>query len=73
MRVRLAVTFWGEEYRRYFLDFCLASLLAPGNIPAITDKTAAWLLIATNDRDWSALPLFSLSRAADPWLRVGKA
>ena len=55
MRIYLAVTFWGEEYRRYFLDFCLASLLAPGNIPAITDKTAARLLIATNDRDWAAL------------------
>jgi hypothetical protein len=55
MRTYLAVTFWGEEYRRYFLDFCLASLLAPGNIPALTDKTAARLLIATNDRDWAAL------------------
>ena len=48
----LAVTFWGEEYRRYFLDFCLASLLAPGNLPDIDDKEAARLLIATNDRDF---------------------
>jgi len=55
MRVYLAVTFWGEEYRRYFLDFCLASLLAPGNIPAITDKSSSRLLVATNDSDWAAL------------------
>jgi hypothetical protein len=55
MRIYLAITFWGEEYRRYFLDYCLASLLAPGNLPAITDKAGARLLIATNDRDWAAL------------------
>ena len=30
MRLYLGLTFWGEEYRRYFVDFCLASLLAPG-------------------------------------------
>ena len=53
--VYLAVTFWGEEYRRYFIDFCLASLLAPGNIPAISDKASARLLIATTDDDWAAL------------------
>jgi hypothetical protein len=65
MGTYLAVTFWGEEYRRYFLDFCLASLLAPGNIPAIADKAAARLLIATNDRDWAALqsePTFVAAR-----------
>lgn len=65
MRLYLAVTFWGEEYRRYFLDFCLASLLAPGNIPAIIDKASAKLLIATNDLDWAALqaePTFIAAR-----------
>ncbi len=55
MRIYLAVTFWGEGYRRYFLDYCLASLLAPGNIAAITDKASARLLIATNDIDWAAM------------------
>jgi hypothetical protein len=55
MALCLAVTFWGEEYRRYFLDFCLASLLSPGNLPAISDKSSARLFIATNDKDWDAL------------------
>ncbi len=51
----IAVTFWGEEYRRYFIDYCLASLMAPGNIPAIRNKSDARLLIATTDADWQAL------------------
>ena len=55
MRIYLAITFWGQEYRRYFLDFSLASLLAPGNLPAIADKSAARFLIATPDSDWAEL------------------
>ena len=65
MRAYLAVTFWGEEYRRYFLDFCLSSLLGSGNLPAISDKSSARLLIATTDRDWVALqgePTFLAAR-----------
>lgn len=68
--VYLAVTFWGEEYRRYFLDFCLASLLAPGNIPAIGDKTSARLLIATTDDDWAALQSEPAFRAAQDLISV---
>ncbi len=70
MRIYLAVTFWGEEYRRYFLDFCLASLLAPGNIPAIVDKPAARLLIATTDRDWQALQVEPTFKAAKELISV---
>jgi hypothetical protein len=55
MRLFLAVTVLGKGVRRYFLDFCLASLLAPGNIPAIADKSSARMLIATNVEDWQEL------------------
>ena len=55
MQMHLAVTFWGQEYRGYFLDFCLASLLAPGNLPAVATNSAARLLIATTDQDWAEL------------------
>ena len=60
-RTFIATTFWGEQYRRYFLDYCLASLMAPGNIPAIENKSDARLLLATQDEDWRALqsePIF---------------
>ena len=60
--IYLLVTFWGDQYRRWFCDYALASLLAPGNIPALRrgiDK----FLIATSKADWEALksePTFKL-------------
>jgi hypothetical protein len=54
-RLYLALTFWGNEYRTYFLDYCLPSLLAPGNIPVIRDRISARLLIAVPEEDWRAL------------------
>ena len=65
LRTYIAVTFWGEEYRQYFLKFSLASLMSPNNIPAIQDKNGARLLIATRDDDWRALqsdPIFVAAR-----------
>lgn len=50
------VVFWGEEYRRYFIDLALASLLSPGNIPALQNPdNSNRFLIATTDEDWAAL------------------
>jgi hypothetical protein len=57
----IAVTFWGEEYRQYFLNYCLATLMAPNNVPAISNKNAARLLLATRRDDWETLqsePIF---------------
>ena len=68
-RIYVSVTFWGEEYRRYFLDFCLASLLAPGNIPALSNKDACRLVIATRDEDREALqsePTFRMAKTIIP-------
>ena len=67
--IYISVTFWGQEYRRYFLDFCLASLLAPQNIPALTHKGNSRLLIATPDEDWDAMqsePAFQAAKALIP-------
>jgi hypothetical protein len=49
------VTFWGESYRRFFLDFPLASLLAPNNIPGLPDLRGSKFLICTSPEDWQAL------------------
>jgi hypothetical protein len=46
---------WGERYRRYFTDYCLPSLLAPNNIPAIGNKADSRFAIATTAADWAAL------------------
>ena len=49
------VVCWGEEFRTYFLDFCLASLLAPRNIPMLENKTGSRFLICTTADDWAAM------------------
>lgn len=46
------VVCWGERFRNYFLDYCLPSLLAPGNIPALENKPRSKFLICTTDEDW---------------------
>lgn len=66
--LNLSVTFWGEEYRRYFVDYCLASLLSDGNLPAISDPASARFLIATTDADWAALQLEPLVIAASRYV-----
>jgi len=57
------VVFWGDEFRNYFLDYCLSSLLAPRNIPALENKTANRFLICTTADDWEKMqghPIFYL-------------
>jgi hypothetical protein len=64
------VVVWGERFRNYFLDYCLPSLLSPGNIPAISTAPRSKFLIATRPNDWAAIkaaPSFQLlERFADP-------
>src|SRR5271155_5483826 len=51
----LVLVVWGEQYRNYFLDFCLPSLLAPGNIPTLAAKRPTKYLIATTRSDWEEI------------------
>src|ERR1700685_2811905 len=69
-RTYLAVVFWGKEFRQYFVDYCLASLMAPSNIPAISNKSDARLLIATRDDDWQALQSEAMFIAAKQHIRI---
>lgn len=57
------LTFWGDEFRDYLCRLTFPSLLAPGNIPALEDKSRARFLIATTHYDWERLlqePIFQL-------------
>ncbi len=46
---------WGERYRNYFLEYCLPSLLSPGNIPALRTLNTSKFLIATRPEDWEGM------------------
>jgi hypothetical protein len=47
--------FWGKEYREYFLKYCLASLMSPGNIPALPADPGHRFLFCTTEADWAAV------------------
>jgi len=60
------VPFWGERYRNYFLDYCLASMLAPNNLGLLRAADGHRFLIATTRADWQAIehsPLMEKLRA----------
>jgi hypothetical protein len=49
------VQFWGRRYRDYFVDLCLPSLFAPGNLPLLRAADGHLFLIATPREDWDSL------------------
>jgi hypothetical protein len=52
---------WGRGYCDQFLQYCVASLLAPGNIPALCTRRRSRFLIGTLRADWDymrATPIF---------------
>lgn len=70
------VAVWGERYTNYFINFCLPSLLAPGNIPALRNRTRNRFLIATTAEDWARLSrtrvFEQLQGYVEPvWLEIG--
>lgn len=57
------VTFWGKKFGDHFCELILPSLLAPGNIPALNNKSQSRFVIVTTKYDWSRLEkrkIFSL-------------
>jgi hypothetical protein len=53
--VLFMVPFWGERYRRYFVERLLPSLLAPNNLPLLRADEGHRFLIATTPEDWAAI------------------
>jgi hypothetical protein len=49
------VVVWGREYRDYFLEYCLPSLLSPKNIPVLDGRRPAKFLFATTAEDWDIM------------------
>lgn len=69
------VVFWGEVHRNYCTDLLMASLLSPGNIPALNPERKSKFLIVTTKHDWVALQsneIFNqLKRYVEPvWLEM---
>jgi hypothetical protein len=62
------VSFWGAQYREMFLHLSLASLLAPGNIPSLTDRRNSRFLLCTTSEDWYAIQTSPTFQRARDWI-----
>lgn len=59
------VVVWGERYTDFLVNFCIPSLLAPNNIPALANRGRNKFLIATTEEDWARIqqrPIFERLR-----------
>ena len=56
------VVVWGERFCDYFLEYCLPSLLSPGNIPALRSRSPSKFLIATRPEDWERIRATAIFR-----------
>jgi hypothetical protein len=66
----LANAFWGSEFRRYFCDACLPTLLAPGNLAALDNDADNAIVIATTEADWNWVREHPTTRAAEQYFRI---
>lgn len=48
------VVVWGEQFVNYLLNYCIPSLLAPNNIPALEKRSNKFILCTTTD-DWKII------------------
>lgn len=66
------VVFWGQEHREYFLRLLVASLLSPGNLPSLENKSDSRFLVCTTIEDWKAITddqdFLVLSKVIEPLL-----
>ncbi len=53
--VYFLATYWGARFQDWLCRFAVASLLAPGNVPALRERARCKFLICTTEEDWRAL------------------
>lgn len=48
---------WGEKFCRYLLDYCIPSLLSPGNIPVLENGPGHRFLLCMPAEDWARIQI----------------
>jgi hypothetical protein len=64
--VKLLLPVWGKRFVEQFLEFCLPTLMAPGNIPALARMLPCEMVVMTNAADEPALRRHPL------WQQLGR-
>src|ERR1700722_17725486 len=61
--IQILLPVWGQRYTRDFLEFCLPSLLAPGNVPGLTKLARCTFVLLAPAEDAETIernPLWTL-------------
>jgi hypothetical protein len=61
---------WGRHFAALFAEITVASLLAPGNIPAIRNKTDSRLVLCTSPDDWNYLTSLRIVQKLQRHIRI---
>ena len=62
------VVLWGRQFRESFLKYCVRSLLAPGNFPALSTRQRSKFLIATRPEDWASMKSTAIFREMERYV-----
>jgi hypothetical protein len=62
------IVLWGARFCDYFLDYCLPSMLSPGNIPALRTRNPSKFLIATRPDDWERMRATAIFRKLERYV-----
>jgi hypothetical protein len=49
--IKVLIPVWGARYTRQFLEFCLPTMLASGNVPALAQALPCTIVVMTSQRD----------------------
>src|SRR4051812_26651627 len=66
--IHFIVVLWGEHFRNDFLEYCVASLLSPGNLPTLSTQAPSKFLIATRPDDWAAIRSTAIFRQLERYI-----
>ena len=64
--IKVLMPVWGLRYTRQFLEFCLPTLLAPGNVPALAQALPCTIVVMTSHRDEAVI------RGHPAWRRLAE-
>ena len=54
--IKVLMPVWGLRYTRQFLEFCLPTMLAPGNVPALAQALPCTFVVMTSHEGRASHP-----------------
>lgn len=72
MKTQFVCLVWGQKYVEAMLNYCLPSLLAPGNMPDWPFKEDSTLMFYTTSKDWLMIKDQPIIQELKQWIKIDK-